>query len=230
MVTAILAALVRLIDAYRALGFARILWVAPLWLIQREFLVLIRDPRVPLPGVHLVDHLQWTSLNDAGIPYLCAINPTLSIAEIRRRRTEGCECLLGWVDGSLAHYRWYTTATTFLPYLGKTFSLVEGDMFTLEVYTHPTFRGHGIASVSSEIIVTQARHRGLRRCITMVAWWNTPGLRVNKRQEGWTVVGRVGYWDIGIHRRYYATGDISIAGRNVTLHTGIPIDSSRPLP
>lgn len=224
------AALVRLIDAYRSLGFGRFLWVAPIWLIQREFLVLIRDPRSPLSEVHPPDRLRWTSLSDAEIPHLCAINPTLSIAEIQRRRTEGCECLLGWVDGSLAHYRWHTTATTFLPYLGKTFPLLEGDMFFREVYTHPAFRSHGIASVSAEIILKQARNLGLTRCITMVAWWNTPGLRVHNQQKGWTVVGKVGYWDIGIQRRYYATGDVSITGKSVTLHAGITVNSSRPLP
>ncbi len=125
------APLFRLLDAYRALGFGRTLWVAPLWLVQREFLVLIRDLRSPLSDVRPFDRLRWSSLSDAEIPYLCAINPTLSIAEIQRRRTEGCECLLGWVDGSLAHYRWHTTTTTFLPYLGKSFPLIEGDIFSV---------------------------------------------------------------------------------------------------
>ena len=91
--------LCRLLDANRALGLRRMLWVAPQWLLRQEYLVLVKDLRLPLPEVPAHESLQWTGFTEAQIDRVLAINPALSEAEIRRRLKEGQECLLGWMGG-----------------------------------------------------------------------------------------------------------------------------------
>ena len=52
----------RLLDANRTLGLRRLLWVAPQWLVRQEYLMLVKDLRLPLPEVPAHESLRWTSL------------------------------------------------------------------------------------------------------------------------------------------------------------------------
>ena len=205
----------RLLDAYGALGPRRIIWVAPLWLVRREYLVLVRDLLLPLPEVPPHDSMEWRPLTEADLPRVLATNPVISEAEIRRRLNERQQCLLCWIGGSLAHYRWDATASVHLPYLGKTLRLVEGeDTLDAESFTHPAFRGKGIYSLSSILALYRARDRGLTRSIGIVAWWNTPSLRAHLRKGGYAIAGSVGYWKVGPWRHYFATGEVCFDASN----------------
>jgi len=200
----------RLLDVYRTLGLRRTLWVTPSWLIRREFLVLVRDLRLPLPDLPACGPMRWAPLTEADIPQVCAINPAMTEAEIRRRWGEGQECLLCWVGDSLAHYRWESTRPAYLPYLGKIFQVLEGDILISEAFTHPAFRGRGINSLASILALHRARARGLRRSIALVAWWNTPAMRSSWQKAGRVIVGTTGYWNLGLCRHYFATGDVGL--------------------
>lgn len=200
----------RLLDAYRTLGLRRMLWVAPQWLLRQEYLVYIKDLRLTLPDVPAHESLRWTGFAEAQIDRVLAINPALSEAEIRRRLKEGQECLLCWIGESLVHYRWDATASPYLPYLGKTLRFLEGNIHATDIFTHPAFRGRGIQTASSITALHRARDLGLSRLITIVAWWNAPAMRVNLQKSGHSVVGTVGYWNAGLWRYYFATGDVSL--------------------
>ena len=200
----------RLLDAYRTLGLRRMLWVAPQWLLRQEYLVLVKDLRLPLPEVPAHESLRWTGFTEAQIDRVLAFNPALSEAEIRRRLNEGQECLLCWIGESLVHYRWDATVTPYLPYLGKTLRLLEGDIHGTDMFTHPAFRGRGIQTASSIMALHRARDLGLSRLITIVAWWNAPALRVNLQKTDRSVAGTVGFWNAGLCRYYFATGDVCL--------------------
>ena len=200
----------RLLDVNRTLGLRRLLWVAPQWLLRQEYLVLVKDLRLPLPDVPAHESLRWTGFTETQIDQLLAFNPALSEAEIRRRLREGQECLLAWIGESLVHYRWDATASPYLPYLGKTLRLFQGDIFAPDIFTHPTFRGRGIQTVSSIMALHRARDSDFSRFITMPAWWNAPSLRVNFEKTGRRLAGTVGFWNVGLWRHYFTTGDVCL--------------------
>ena len=202
----------RLLDANRTLGLRRLLWVAPQWLLRQEYLVLVRDLYLPLPEIPAHESLRWTAFTEAQVDKVLAINPALSEAEIRRRLKEGQECLLCWIGESLVHYRWDAPASPYLPYLGKTLRYLQGDIHATDIFTHPAFRGRGIYTVSSIMALHRARDLGLSRFITIVAWWNAPALRVNLQKTGRNVAGTVGYWNAGLWRNYFTTGDVYLDG------------------
>ena len=200
----------RLLDANRTLGIRRLLWVAPQWLLRQEYLVLVKDLRLPLPGIPANESLRWTPLTESQIDQVLAINPALSEAEIRRRWEDGQECLLGWIGEALAHYRWDATLSPYLPYLGKTLRFLEGDIHGTDNFTHPAFRGRGIYTASSIVALHRARDHGLSRSIGIVAWWNAPSLRVNLQKIGRSVAGTVGFWNAGLRRYYFTSGDVCL--------------------
>jgi len=200
--------LFRLLEANRTLGLSRMLWVGPRWLIHREFLVLVRDLRRPLPESPRYESIRWTTLTEAEIHQVRVIDPRMSETEIRRRWEEGQECLLCWSGESLAHYRWDTTRPAYLPYLGKTFRPLDGDIYAASIFTHPTLRGRGFHEISSIMALQRARDRGFARSVTVVAWWNAPSLRVNREKTGRIIAGTVGFWNAGLWRHYFASGEV----------------------
>lgn len=202
--------LFRILDASRTLGIAGTLSVGPRWLVRREFLVLVRDLGRPIQEFPSPRSMRWTALMDADVPRLCAINPTISEAAIHRRLEEGQQCLLGWLDGSLVHFRWDTVGPAYLPYLGRTLQPLEGDLITIEAFTHPACRNRGMHSASTSLVLRRARERGLARSITAVAWWNAPGLRVTREKAGRAVAGTVGRWSLGPWRHDFATGAVRL--------------------
>ena len=204
----------RLLDAKRTLGLRRMLWVAPQWLLRQEYLVFVKDLRSPLPEVPARESLRWTGFTEAQIDRALAINPALSEAEIRRRLKEGQECLLCWIGESLAHYRWDAPASPYLPYLDKTLRYLQGDIHATDNFTHPAFRGRGIYTVSSIMALHRARDLGLSRSIGIVAWWNAPSLRVNLQKIGRSVAGTMGFWNAGLWRYYFTSGDVCLDESN----------------
>jgi hypothetical protein len=198
----------RLLEANRALGFRRVLWIILRWLVRKEYFALVRDLRLPIPDVPSHPPMRWTILTGAEIPTVSAINPLMSKDEIRRRWEEGQECFLCWIGSSLVHFRWETTKPAYLPYLDKTLQLLKDDLLVSDVFTHPTFRGSGIHSVSSYMGLRRSRDRGFARSIAIVAWWNAPSLRVTWQKAGYAVAGTVGYWNIGPWRYYFVSGNV----------------------
>lgn len=168
------------------------------------------DLRLPLPDVPVHESIYWRPLKEAEIPQVQAINPATSDAEVRRRLGEGQECLLYWIEESLVHYRWFTKQPAYLPHLGKTICPLKGDFLSLTAFTHPAFRGRGIASFSFIRALHHARDQGLTRSIGIVPWWNVPSIRAHWEKTGRTFAGTVGYWNVGLRKIHFTTGDVSL--------------------
>ncbi|MBI4572406.1 MAG: GNAT family N-acetyltransferase [candidate division NC10 bacterium] len=208
------------LDACRMFGIAQALHLASRWAIRREFLVVQRDLRDPLPVLPAGDAFRWTHLTETDIPRVQALNPSLYEAEIRRRVGEGQDCLLCWLGDTLVHYTWRAMRPAYLPYLGKTIWPLAGDVFVVASFTHPAFRRRGIHTWSINRTAREARESGLSRRLSMVPWWNTPSIRA-LRKNGCTVAGRIGYWNAGVRRYYFAAGEVHLN------HAGVLV---RPLP
>jgi hypothetical protein len=195
-------------DTWAATG-GRLPIVALRWLVRREYLITVRavDERVSVPRL---PQARWAPIED---PTELVVGPgdlRPARAEVRRRLDEGQECWAAWIDGELAHWRWEATRPAFLPYLGRTLRPEAGDLCVLDVYTVPRHRGCGLHTVGTFLALERARARGLTRLVGLVAWWNTPARHVMEGKTGRTVVGLVGFWTVGLGRRYFARGGVRL--------------------
>lgn len=198
---------------YETLGFWRALWLAPRWWVRKEYLVLVKDLRAvgpSLPPLGGGPSARWTTLTEFDIPSLRAANSKLSEAELRRRWNEGQECLGAWIDGALAHYRWDTPRRAELPFLKKVFCPDLGDTLVFEAFTPRAFRGRGLHTRSTVLAFERDRARGLTRSVTLVAPWNVAALRVTRDKAAREMAGTVGYWELGVFTRHFATGAVRL--------------------
>ncbi len=200
----------RVLDVGRTIGVVQLAWTAPRWLVQREFLVTVKDLSGPLPLPAPGTGVDWRSLAAAEIPRLLAESPTLSEAEVRRRLREGQECWVGWAGDIPAHWRWETSVATYFPYLHRGVRPLDGDRWIVEVYTHPSRRRRGLYTAATVAAMHRARDRGHRRLIGLIAAWNTPARRVAEQELQRSVIGTVGYLAIGPWRPPLVRGRVRL--------------------
>ena len=168
-------------------------------------------PALPAPG-----KIRWTTLVEADIPDLLVSNPALREEDIRRWAADGQECTVARLGPTLVHYLWEASRPVYLPYLGRTLKLVDGDRCTTAVFTHPAFRNRGLYAASSVRALHEARRRGFVRMLGLAEWWNAPALHVMQDIAGRHVVGVVGYWQLGPWRLLYGRGGVRL-GEDITL-------------
>jgi hypothetical protein len=197
------------------LGAASLLAIAPRWLVRQTYLVLVRELGSPLPRMPCLQSMSWSVFTSAEIPLVQAINPALSEAESLRRLEAGQECLLFWLAGAPVYYRWDTTRPAYLPYLSKVLRPLDGDLVTVDAFTHPAFRNRGIHSFATSLVLQRAARSGLKRSVTMVAWWNRPARRVALEKAERSIAGIIGWWGLGPYRRYYADDSLHLDGGEI---------------
>lgn len=188
----------------------RLLAVGPRWALRQQYLVLARELGPTLPRLIGRDTLEWALLTPADAPLVRAVNPFVAESEVRERLRDGHDCLLLTRAGVPVYYRWDTSRPVYLPYLSITLRPSDGELFTIEAFTHPAFRGRGIHSFATGLVLERARRRGLRRSVTLIAWWNVPARRVALEKAERTVVGTVSRHGIGPWRSHRSSGAASI--------------------
>jgi GNAT superfamily N-acetyltransferase len=197
----------RLVDVAAGLGWRRAIALGPRWLVERRYLVLTSDipncppPPAPPPGVRV------TLASEADLPVIATLQAGLAPAAAARRLREGQECLLGWWNDELVHCRWDSTRPVYLPYLGRVLRPFPGDLITVDLYTSPRARGHGVASAAMGVALARARAASAVRGVWLAASWNRGSLGLAAQVAG-RVVGTVGYRGIWRARRYFATGQV----------------------
>ena len=206
----------RAVDGIRLHGLGRALAMAPRWLVRREYLVLARDLTTPLPALP-PEPVRWSALGVNHLAALRALDPDLSEDEIRRRWREGQHTEGGWDGDRLVYARWETRGPTYLPYLGCVLRPSPTDLLVVEQFTHFLARGRGIATAASLRSLHRAREAGCRRSLALVAWWNEPALRVTRDHMGRRIMGTVGFWNLGITRHYFATGEPRVGPHGVSV-------------
>jgi hypothetical protein len=219
----------RVRDARATVGIAGLARVAPRWLIQREFLVTVKDLTGPLPPITPRPDVSWRRLIEVEIPQLVASSPTLSVTEVRRRLGEGQECWVGWTGGAPAHWRWETREEAYLPYLHRAVRPLPGDLWVVEVYTHRLRRRQGLYTAATVLAMHRARQQGHSRLIGLIAGWNAPARRVAEVKLERSVVGTVGYWALGPWRLSFVRGNVRLdeRGRAFIPHRSAPVAPGR---
>jgi hypothetical protein len=210
-------AVARFRDAWSALGPVGLASAVPVWLMRRQYLAAVKDLRDPLPPIPVIRGLTWRPLARAEIPRLIAGNPTLSAAEVGRRLSEGQECWVGWLGATAVHWRWETRREAYLPYLHRHALPLCGDLWTVEVYTHPSQRGRGLYAAGTVMAMQRGREEGDLRVIGLIAGWNRPARRVAEEKLQRRIVGSVGYWGVGRWHYPFVTGDVVVDGEGRVL-------------
>jgi GNAT superfamily N-acetyltransferase len=203
----------RLLDVGRTIGFVRLAWTVPRWLVRREFLVTVKDLSGPLPPPARDSDVAWRRLAPAEIPRLLAQSPTLTDTEVWRRLREGQECWVGWAGDIPAHWRWETSTEAYFPYIRRRVRPLDGDRWIVDVYTHPSWRRRGLYAAATVAAMHRAREQGHRRLIGLIAAWNTPARRVAERELQRSVIGTVGHWAIGYWRPPLMSGWVRLDDR-----------------
>jgi len=199
----------RAVEVIRLVGLRRVLATEPRWMMQRKFLAFARDLTTPLPPVPL-DPVIRRTLGPGDVAALRDLDPTLSADEIRRRWRDGQHAEGGWEGDRLVYVRWEARGPAYLRYLGCWLRPLPTDLLVVDEFTHPRTRGRGISTVASFRSLHRARDAGCRRSLALVAWWNRSALRVTRDHMGRRLVGTVGYWNLGVTRRYFATGELRL--------------------
>jgi hypothetical protein len=199
----------QLLNAQPQLGW-RLPWTALAWLVRPKYLLITRDLAAPLPPVPDCAVTRWSRFVESDAEALCAANPALTEADLRHRLADGQQCYLGWVGPTLVNYRWETTRPTQLPYLGRIIRPRPGQVFVGEVFTAPAFRRRGIDSAAATLALHRMRAEAVHQALGLVAWWNSPELRVARHRWDARTPGAIGYWNLGGRRRYFASGAVRL--------------------
>jgi GNAT superfamily N-acetyltransferase len=107
-------------------------------------------------------------------------------------------------QGQLAGYAWGCTVVN--PKLERVHLKLEpDDVFCMDVYTAPVFRGQGVQTALTLARFRMFRDMGCKRAICNIERKNAPSLSVWQKKFGSLTLGRIDYIRIGTwHRvRYY---------------------------
>lgn len=204
----------RLVEVYRILGF-RLLWEGPKHLVRPVYLVVAKDfskigevehslsSIPPPPGV------RFSALGETDLETLHRLDPRLPPEEARRRLQTGESCVLCWMDGELAHYRWDFETTAQLPFPGASLRLLDSDVFNSESFTALAYRRRGLQHLTAVAAYRKYRDRGFHRYLAAVAPWNRASM-AGTLKRGFQIVGSIGCWRLGHKRRYFATGQVRL--------------------
>jgi GNAT superfamily N-acetyltransferase len=208
----VIAALARLRDARRLVGGRSLFLSAVQWRVRREYLVLTRDIRQPLPSSPDMPGLACRPLRPEDLPALLALDPLESAAGVGRRLAAGQRCVVSFLGAVPVHRHWYTTRDRDVPYLGLTLRALEGDVLGCGVYTRPDVRGRGIVAAGVAAILDEARREERRRMVVLVAALNHASRRALGK-VGFVAAGTIGFWPPLGKRRHFTTGDVVRAAR-----------------
>jgi hypothetical protein len=139
-----------------------------------------------------------------------AVGTLIDPAEVARRLAEGQTCLVGWIGDQPAHCRWDTSAPAYLDYLGLTLHPQPGQVYSLMSYSPPRYRRRGLNSAATILALHEARERGYRTGLVIMVQWDAITWHVSAGVAGRTVVGTIGYWNLLLWRRYFASGKVRL--------------------
>jgi GNAT superfamily N-acetyltransferase len=200
----------RLRETAATLGWPRTCAVAACWLFVRRFLVYEWDLHAPQPQRSLPPGVCVTVLASKDVPALGGLDARMTPAEIDRRWAEGQECLLGWVDNRLAHYRWQGMRPAYMSYLDRVLRPLAGDQLVLDVYTRPDLRRRGLGGAVASVGRERGRDAGCTRAVWLIAWWNTPAHRIADETPWCGLAGSAGWRGLGSRGAFFTTGRVRL--------------------
>jgi GNAT superfamily N-acetyltransferase len=207
-------------DIIRDLGLRRGLEMGSRWLRARRFHLLASpiDATLDLPAP---PGARCEVLHERDLRAFVRGGGAASAREVRRRWRAQEECLVCWIAGEVAAYRWDATCAAYLPYLGRRLRGAPGDGLVLECRTLPGRRRTGAGSLLVQARLERGRRLGTRRLVGLVAEWNQPSLAW-AAGLGWSRTGVVGYRWTGWGRRYFVEGALRLEGDEVIVLPAAP--------
>jgi GNAT superfamily N-acetyltransferase len=145
----------------------------------------------------------------------CAL-PGLSSDVVAQRLRQGDRCLCARRDGQVVAYRWMAFGAAPLAYLGCTLELAEGVAYVYDAYTVPEARGAGISAALWSMAGSALTAEGCHTTVAVLLPENRPARRAAGKSP-YRQVGRVGYVQLGLWRRYFLrcrTRSVALAERD----------------
>lgn len=149
---------------------------------------------------------RMSLLGAADLPRYAAFRPEADLEELQRRLDRGECCFIMEVGGEIAHACWIANKSTRIDYLDCDVELPSDACYAYEAYTHPAFRGCGLAGARVRRMEPELMRMGYRRTLAVVGPENHRAIYFNTA-AGNEVVGRIGYYQIGPWRRYFSKPD-----------------------
>jgi GNAT superfamily N-acetyltransferase len=109
------------------------------------------------------------------------------------RFVQGVSCDIAFVDGLPAAFVWFSRADAEISSLNATLQLGEGDVYIMEAYVRPTFRGKGLAPIMLEHRYQELCEGGYKRIVALTNLGNRPVLRLLEKR-GYHLYHRLSLW------------------------------------
>jgi GNAT superfamily N-acetyltransferase len=172
-------------DLIEMLGWRKAVREVAPWLLERKYLFFWYDLRHIAAARPAGAPISLERAGESNLSDIMALRPGYYTRELLEKRlARGHAGFLGRSRGRPVFSRWVFLDRVYLPYLGRTLSLPQGDCFTDETYVAPPFRGQGIFSGSVFSFQTALREMGMVRTFSAVASWNEAPLKDAPRAGG----------------------------------------------
>lgn len=169
-----------------------------------RLLVVARSLGEPDSGYQPKIDLEIRPFKQADLELVQKINRPSAARDCARRILLGHKGLVALHRGHLTGYAWGCTEID--PKLERVkLELKSGDVFCMDVYTFPAFRGQGVQTALTLARFKMFYELGYQRAICTIERNNAPSLTVWQKKFGGAIIGRIDYIRFGPwHRiRYY---------------------------
>lgn len=136
------------------------------------------------------------------------------------RRLDAGNVLLVVKDGEkMVFYQWFDMSRKIdLPYLDLPFSMPDGTVYMVHMFTEPAYRGKGIATRAKPLIFKYMQENGIRKLLSIIASSHEESLHINRK------VGLIEYQIVNYLRflflKYYCVKDLHTDSRKVFWGSG----------
>lgn len=165
-------------DILASLGWRKAIVEAAPWLLKRRYVFLWYDLRNAAAVRPAAVPIRIERAGGENLSDFMALRPGYYTRELLEKRlTRGHLGFLVRSGGRPVLSRWIFLGSVFLPYLGLTLVLSDGDAYIDDTFAAPPFRRLGIFSASGASIRTELRDMGLIRAFSAIASWNAAPLK-----------------------------------------------------
>jgi ribosomal protein S18 acetylase RimI-like enzyme len=183
------------------LGYRRLI------LLERSLLQPVNPPAQELA-------LRFDILGESQVNDFLAFRPEFPQAEVLKRLRAGNVCFTARDQGRLISAAWTTTERAWTDFLGCEIALGAGEAYLFDAFTHPAYRGQGVAPALCFNQLAHFRRAGLRRVVRATLPENTPALRAHVKCgfRPHALIGRmkIGPWQYSFQRPFQ--GHVSLPG------------------
>lgn len=148
---------------------------------------------------------SWSGLNAEADPEVA-----------RKRMRAGERCFVAWDGPRIVSDRWVVAGSVYIEYLGRMLDLASDEVYIKGTFTHPEYRGRGVAAAALTRLHRQLSAEGYRRSVILIVPENRPAFGTAYK-SGYRRVALLGRARIGPWRRHFTRpiGPQATPGRRV---------------